>query len=151
MTTPNHTPERSSEDWAPCAPGTLCGLGQRLRSEKRHHLQTGAVGAALVATAALLVVAYWPSGQAVAVPPQRINCRECRDLMPAFFHKVVDEEEMPEEQSEAVKKHLDRCGGCRKRFEKDHPGVLSIVAAGLTVMLPSAGLLSSVWRRSRCG
>ena len=133
MSTPFRTSDESISDWGTCAPGTLSGLGQRLNT--RRSLQTSSrfaarlasVAAASVAVVAVVMLTLQPTETPAAAA--RINCRMCNVLMPAYYQQLThkDEGAPPIKAEEATKmtEHLNRCGGCRRKFENKYPGALA--------------------------
>lgn len=152
---PESTDGRSLE-WGVCDAGTLCGLGQRLRTDHTRGAQKRLVGGALAATAAaVLAIALWPAGAVVpsttpnaantAAWPGGIACGRCLELMPAYHDQLVSAEtnaavDLSAANAEAVAAHLDGCSMCREHFEEVYPGALAAATAGL-------GLLGFATRR----
>jgi hypothetical protein len=133
MTTPSHLSDESTNDWGACAPGTLGGLGQRLRSSRsretsaRLTAKLASVAAATAAVVAIVVLTLQPTETPAAAT--RINCRTCHVLMPAYYQQIThkDEGAAPIKAEEATKmtQHLHKCGGCRRHFEQKYPGALA--------------------------
>ncbi len=139
MTTPVHLSEESSNDWGACAPGTLGGLGQRLRSSRsreasaRLGARLASVAAATAAVVAVVMLTLQPTETPAAAT--RINCRMCHVLMPAYYQQITkgqqltqqDDGVQPIKAGEATKmtEHLHKCGGCRRHFEEKYPGALA--------------------------
>lgn len=130
MATPVNPANESIDDWGVCAPGTLSGLGQRMRASESRQLtsrlaaRAASATAAMAAVVAIAMVTLQPAETPAAAT--RISCRQCVDLMPAFHQKLVHDEEgappIKEVEAASMKRHLDKCGGCRRYFEKKYPG-----------------------------
>lgn len=133
MTTSTHHSDESSDDWGVCAPGTLGGLGQRLRSNRSRQASArltarfASVAAATAAVVAVVMLTLQPTETPAAAA--RMNCRTCHVLMPSYYQQIThkDEGAAPIKAEEATKmtEHLHKCGGCRRHFEEKYPGALA--------------------------
>lgn len=133
MSAPFRTADESINDWGTCAPGTLSGLGDRLNTRRSRKASSRfATRLASVAAGSVAVVAFimlmLPAAETPAAAV-RINCRACKGLMPAYYQQLThrDEGAEPIKAEEATKmtEHLNRCRGCRNRFEEKYPGALA--------------------------
>ncbi|MCA9236227.1 MAG: hypothetical protein KDA44_12200 [Planctomycetales bacterium] len=113
---------REPDAWEACPAGSLRQIAARqtatAQSAAWRRSTLGALASVLVAVG-VVVTAGLASGKA----PAQIKCKDCHERFTEFRDHVTGNHEMADPRIvEGMKRHLKKCGGCRKRFQKQFPG-----------------------------
>jgi hypothetical protein len=111
--------QQHDESWAPCPPGTLLRMTQRVRETRRRdatrRITSVLAVVCLLAAGAGLGAATWIAARTPDAPAEftALRCSEIRDLLVQYGHGTL-----ADKLRQTIAAHLRECPSCREHHRK---------------------------------